>query len=93
MKSNELLSTKTTLRGILVADAFNSAGQAIVYALLTDDEDKYRVIPGYDQELNFAEYQRQKVTVYGKALILDKFKIIYIESIVSEFDSPTNTGN
>ena len=85
---NELISCKTTLRGILVADEFNSEGQAIVYALLTNDEDKYRIVLEQNQQFNIEDFQRQKVRVYGETVIMDKFKIVYIESIVSESDLP-----
>lgn len=57
---------KIELQGILVTNDFDSTGNPIRFALLTDDENKYILEPGHkNPDLLFGKYNRKKVGISG----------------------------
>lgn len=92
--SQEHITKKITLKGILIADDFDDDGEPVAFALLTDDEEKYRIMPtASNQQVELKGFQKQKVKAYGKVLIIEDLKIFYIEGIVVETVPPENEND
>jgi hypothetical protein len=57
---------KIEIQGVLVVNDFDSKGNPIRFALLTDDENKYILEPGRRKSnLLFGKYNRQRVHISG----------------------------
>lgn len=57
---------KIELQGILVVNDFDSKGNPIRFALLTDDENKYILEPGRkNPNLSLGKYNRKNVHIFG----------------------------
>jgi hypothetical protein len=74
---------KKTLQGIIIVNDFDSKGNPIRYALLTDDERKYLVEAGRKKpELKFHRYNRKKVRLSGHMRVDGKKNIMAVDDIM-----------
>lgn len=75
---------KMILQGIIIANNFNEHGDIIDYALLTDDEEKYLIIPGESgKNPIIGDYEKKKVYLEGELRIFNDRKTIRAEKIIS----------
>lgn len=78
-----IIIMKKTLRGIIIVNDFDSKGNPLRYALLTDDEEKYIVEPGRKKpDLKFHRYNRKKVQLSGHMRVDGKKNIMAVDDIM-----------
>ncbi|MBC8316813.1 MAG: hypothetical protein H8E41_02840 [Desulfobulbaceae bacterium] len=73
---------KIELQGILVVNDFDTDGNPIRFALLTDDENRYILEPGQkNTDILFGEYNRERVTISGEMRFDGNKNIIDVQEI------------
>ncbi len=73
---------KETLQGLIVANDFDSVGNPVRFALLTEDENKYLVEPGSrEPELAMTRYNRKQVRLSGEIRLDRDRKIVTVNDI------------
>ena len=88
-----IIIIKKTLQGIIIVNDFDSKGNPLRYALLTDDEEKYIVEPGRKkQDLKFHRYNRKKVRLSGHMRVDGKKNIMAVDDIVVIKNIPAVSG-
>lgn len=70
------MTRTTTIRGIVIPDAWNERGDVISVAVLTYDERKYRV--DADQKQPLLSLLRQRVVVKGTLIVRDNIDVIEV---------------
>ena len=76
------MAKKITLQGIIIVNDFDSKGNPVRFALLTDDESKYLLEPDKKNSDNvFAKYNRKKVMLTGMTGFEGKKKVLTVNEI------------
>ena len=78
------MTKKITIQGIIIVDDFDSNGNPLHYALLTDDENKFLIEPCLEKsDLVFADFNRKKVLVTGISDLSERGNVIAVKEIKS----------
>ena len=84
------ITDNKVFKGKLVANKINADGYPIAFALLTDDKEKYIIVPAAGKIIvSLNNYLRKKVRISGKLKTVNALKIILAELIILQPDTDT----